>query len=531
MNDRLNILVIMADQLTPFALSAYGNSVCRTPNLDRLASEGLVFENAYCNNPLCVPSRTSMLSGLLSPRIDAFDNASELSSSVPTVAHYLRSAGYWTVLSGKMHFIGPDQLHGFNERLTTDVYPANFHWIADWNAGPGFVPSGTALNGVVEAGPAIRTLQEDFDDETAFRTISKLYELARSPDQRPFFQITSFTSPHTPFTVSQEYWNLYQDDAIDLPAVGEIPFGEMDYHSKSLFFTHGRHRHNVTRDHIRNARRAYYGMISYIDNKIGEILDVLERTGLRDNTAIFFIADHGEMMGERGMWFKQCFWESSARIPLVASIPGAPANRRIGSVVSLVDMLPTWLELSGDTTCTVNAELDGTSLVPMLWCQHGQSNDIAICDYYGVGPCVPTRMVRRGPLKYIYTHGYPELLFDLAADRNELSNLAGSGDLHEQQTELKRICMQNWNPDELCDRIILSQRQRRLIASTPGEHPSWDYVARLGDEARFVRADGVDRTKSRMRLPFKEPVPPDWPELDAGTIEKIIAGEAEFDPF
>ena len=158
MRDKPNILLIMADQLAAQALSIYGNLVCKTPNIERLASQGVTFNNNYSNNPLCVPSRASMLTGKLSPEIQVYDNGNEIASSVPTMAHYMRSFGYQTFLSGKMHFIGPDQLHGFEERLTTDVYPSNFEWISDWSAGPAFVPSGTALNGVVEAGPCIRTL-------------------------------------------------------------------------------------------------------------------------------------------------------------------------------------------------------------------------------------------------------------------------------------------------------------------------------------------------------------------------------------
>jgi len=165
-----NIVFIMADQLAAQALSLYGNTVCKTPNIDRLAEQGTVFDNAYSNNPLCVPSRASLLTGRLSPNIGVFDNANELPDSAPTMAHCLRQAGYQTELCGKMHFIGADQIHGFNTRSVTDVYPSNFQWIADWSAGPAFVPSGTALNGVVEAGPCIRTMQEDYDDEVEHTT-------------------------------------------------------------------------------------------------------------------------------------------------------------------------------------------------------------------------------------------------------------------------------------------------------------------------------------------------------------------------
>jgi len=130
--DRPNLLILMADQLTARALRAYGGSVARTPHIDALAAQGVVFESFYCNSPLCAPSRFSFLSGQLPSKIGAYDNAAEFAASVPTFAHYVRSAGYQTVLSGKMHFCGPDQLHGFEERLTTDIYPADFGWTPDW---------------------------------------------------------------------------------------------------------------------------------------------------------------------------------------------------------------------------------------------------------------------------------------------------------------------------------------------------------------------------------------------------------------
>ena len=126
MSNKPNILLIMADQLAAQALSLYGNRICKTPNLERLAAEGVTFGNNYSNNPLCVPSRASMMTGRHSPEIRVYDNANEIPSSLPTMAHFMRALGYQTFLSGKMHFIGPDQLHGFEERLTTDVYPADY---------------------------------------------------------------------------------------------------------------------------------------------------------------------------------------------------------------------------------------------------------------------------------------------------------------------------------------------------------------------------------------------------------------------
>jgi choline-sulfatase len=518
-----NIVLIMADQLAAHALRLYGNKVCKTPNLDRLAAEGVVFENAYSNNPLCVPSRASMLTGKLSPDIGVYDNANELPSSTPTMAHYLRHAGYWTELCGKMHFIGPDQLHGFDERSVTDVYPANFQWIADWDAGPSFVPSGTALNGVVEAGPSIRTMQEDYDDEVEHCAIQSLFNRAREDRNRPFFQLVSFTSPHTPFTVSQEHWDRYDPDQIDLPSVGAVPFEALDYHSKALFFAHGRHRHKITGDHLRDARHAYYGMISYIDDKIGRILDTLDKTGLAEDTVVVFTSDHGEMLGERGMWFKQAFWEWSVHVPLIARFPYSPRGKRVQATTSLVDLLPTFLDLAGVENI-YQAGLAGKSLMPLV---HGSTEDatrVAISDYLAIGPCVPCRMVRKGRYKYIRTHGHPDLLFDLDNDRDELINLADDPAICETLNALRDISSQGWDPTLLDSAVRESQKQRNFIKTAPGPADRWDYVARIGDEARFVRADGVDETKGRLRLPQVPEVPPTWPPLDKDTIESLIGG-------
>jgi len=129
--DKPNIVLIMADQLAPHFTGTYGHPLVKTPNLDALAARGMRFDAAYCNSPLCAPSRASFMTGQLVSRIAAYDNASDFGASVPTFAHYLRRAGYRTCLAGRMHFVGPDQLHGFEERATTDVYPADFAWVPD----------------------------------------------------------------------------------------------------------------------------------------------------------------------------------------------------------------------------------------------------------------------------------------------------------------------------------------------------------------------------------------------------------------
>src|SRR5216683_5406308 len=217
---RPDILMIMADQLVPSALPFHGNPVTRAPAMSRLASSGVLFDAAYTASPLCSPARASLLTGLLPSRTGVYDNAAEFGSAIPTFAHYLRGAGYRTVLAGKMHFCGPDQLHGFEERLTTDIYPADFGWTPDWDhphERPAWYHN---MSSVTQAGLCVRTNQLDFDDEVVFTAERALYEIARSNDKRPFLLVASLTHPHDPFAIPERYWNLYRDQDIDMPGPG-----------------------------------------------------------------------------------------------------------------------------------------------------------------------------------------------------------------------------------------------------------------------------------------------------------------------
>jgi choline-sulfatase len=374
-------------------------------------------------------------------------------------------------------------------------------------------------------------MQEDYDDDVAYQTYRKIYDLARSDNKKPFFGVVSFTSPHTPFNVSQRYWDLYDHNDIDLPTVPEIPFGTLDYLSKALFFAHGRHRHSVTNDHRLNARHAYYAMISYLDEKLGQLLDQLEETGLREDTVVVFTSDHGEMMGERGMWFKQCFWEWSARVPLVISDGRTNPHTRIQSNCSLIDLLPTFIDLAGGNETLLApamSELAGHSLVPLFSGKADQWKDCVIADYLAIGPCVPCRMVKKGPYKYIFTFRRPDLLFDLEADPNELINLAEDAAYLPILNELKGIGMNGYNPEMLMTKIVASQRRRSFIANLPGTKPNWDYVAFQGDGERYVRRDGVDATKSRLRLPRVATILPDLPPLSPERIDQMMRGEIDF---
>ena len=237
--------------------------------LTLLRNTGSCSTNAYCNSPLCAPSRAVFMSGRLPSATCAYDNAAEFASDIPTYAHYLRRAGYRTVLAGKMHFCGADQLHGFEERLTTDIYPADFEWTPDWDdfaTRPSWYHN---MDSVTRAGTCVRSNQLDFDEETIFAARQKLFDIARGADERPFCLVVSLTHPHDPFAIPEQYWGRYRDEDIDMPraGAGDVPF---DPHSARLRHVCAMHEQEVTAAHVRAARRAYYGAVSYVDDQVGD---------------------------------------------------------------------------------------------------------------------------------------------------------------------------------------------------------------------------------------------------------------------
>lgn len=207
-----NILILMADQLNGLFFPDGPAAFLHAPNLRRLALRSTRFATAYTGSPLCAPGRASFMSGQLPSRTRVYDNAAEFASDIPTYAHHLRRGGYHTSLSGKMHFVGPDQLHGFEERLTTDIYPADFGWTPDYNK-PGERIDWWYHNmgSVKDAGVAEITNQLEYDDEVAYHAVAKIRDLSRRLDDRPWSLTVSFTHPHDPYVARQKYWDLYED--------------------------------------------------------------------------------------------------------------------------------------------------------------------------------------------------------------------------------------------------------------------------------------------------------------------------------
>ena len=482
-----NILFIMADQMSAKAMPMYGHPVVRTPSLDRMAAEGVVFENAYCNSPLCGPSRLSMMSGLLPHKVGGYDNASEFAASTPTLAHYLRLNGYLTCLSGKMHFAGPDQLHGYEERLTTDIYPADFGWTPNW-AKPEAKVTFQDMQNVIEAGPCARSLQIDYDDEVEYQAQKWLFEQARKPGDQPFFLTVSFTSPHDPYVAQPEFWDLYRDDEIDLPEVGPIPVGEKDPHSARIHEHYSIGKAEVTDDILRRTRRGYYASISYIDRKVGNLMKTVRDAGLSEDTVVIFASDHGDMMGERGLYYKKTFFEWSVRVPLIFWAPKMFARARVDAPVSLLDLLPTLVDLGGGDLSEI-LESDGHSLVPAL--TGSELPDRAIAgEFLAEGVFEPTFMLRDRRYKLLHSEIDPPLLFDLHDDPAERKNVAEAPECREVLSSLQDTASRLWNASEIRKAIIADQNRRRLIdrAHKIGRPPVWDYQPLEDASKKWVRA-------------------------------------------
>lgn len=498
---RPNILFIMADQMAAPLLPFYDEqSPIQLPHLARLAGEGVVFDSAYCNSPLCAPSRFTLVSGQLPTKIGAWDNAADFAADIPTYAHYLRRLGYRTALSGKMHFCGPDQLHSYEERLTSDIYPADYGWAVNWDA-PDVRPSWYHnMSSVLQAGPCVRTNQLDFDEEVVFKARQYLYDHVREHPEQPFCLTVSMTHPHDPYTIPREYWDLYRDEDIPLPTV-QIAQHEQDPHSQRLLKVIDLWGQEMPEEKVRAARRAYFGACSYVDAQIGALLRTLEDCGLSEDTLIVFSGDHGDMLGERGLWYKMHWFEMAARVPLLVHAPQRFAAHRVSQSVSTVDLLPTLVELAGGTI-EPGLPLDGRSLLPHL--QGAGGHDEVIGEYTAEGTVSPLMMIRRGDFKFIYSEQDPCLLFDLANDPRELQDLMDSPAHANLVRDLLGEARARWDIPAITRQVLASQRRRRLVADAlnRGTRRSWDHQPLVDASQQYMRNHiDLDDLERRARYP------------------------------
>jgi choline-sulfatase len=484
---RPNILIFMVDQLNGTLCPDGPAEFLHVPNLRALATRSVRFVNAYTASPLCAPARAALMSGQLPSRTRVYDNAAEFAASIPTFAHHLRRAGYRTVLSGKMHFVGPDQLHGFEERLTTDIYPADFGWTPDYRKpGERIQWWYHNLGSVMDAGVAEISNQMEYDDEVAFHGEAEIYRLARRRESQPWCLTVSFSHPHDPYVARPQFWNLYEDCPALEPAVPEIPYDDQDPHSRRLYDASDYTSFDIRPEHVRRSRRAYFANISYVDEKIGRILGALERCRMAEDTIVVFCADHGDLLGERGLWFKMSFFDGSARVPLLIFAPGL-APCRIDAPVSTLDLAPTLADLAGVDLAEVLPWTDGESLIPLA---RGAGRETPVLmEYAAEGSYAPLVSIREGRFKFTHCELDPPQLFDLEADPRELTNLAPDPAHAETVAESMKRVRARWDMARFDEEVRESQARRRVVyeALRNGAYYPWDFQPLQKASERYMR--------------------------------------------
>jgi choline-sulfatase len=493
MKKKPNILLIEADQMAVFPLNFYnpqGQAI--TPNLSALAREGVVFENAYCNSPLCSPSRASKFTGRLPTSHQVWGNGAELPSETPTLMHFLRSSGYRTACSGKCHFVGADQMHGFDRRLTTDMYPSNFDWSIDWDPEVDHRP-GTSVQKLSVSGACRTNNQILYDSEVQFRAIEFLrYEALEQP-KSPFFLHVSYTQPHDSYQSVPKFLDQYKNIDIEMPRINQECI--QNPITDSLAIHHGIDQFPPTTERIRASREAYYAMITHLDEYVGEIVAELKLLGLYEETMIIFTSDHGDMMGERNMWFKRTFWEHSIKVPLVFHQPSQLKPRRVTEVVTLADLCPTLSEIGGAKEASLEwGSTDSASFSKLLKGTTQTWRNSASIQYFGPGIETPWFAIRKGDFKYAYIHGWGGILINLVDDPDEVQNLSETTAQAEILSELHYLLVGQFDLDALTAAVKENKKQRcflhRTLKGSPGY--KWDHQPDFDGSKQYVRG-GVNK--------------------------------------
>lgn len=447
-----NILVIMSDEHNASVLGCNGNNIVHTPNLDRLARNGIAFDSCYCNSPLCVPSRLSFTSGKYASRVSAWSNSCWLpSADYPSLPRAMNASGYESVLCGKMHY-DKTRRYGFRE-------------IGSMNNSNKTGRGGRRKADDLKPKPGISNRFDDFhtadnssvtahDKKVTAGTVEFLKN--RKASDKPFFMIAGYLAPHFPLIVPEKYWRQYQGKI----AMPKIPDGHLE--SQPLNYKHlriGFNIENVPDDIVRKGRELYYGFTQWVDEEIGKVLDALADSEVADNTVIIYTTDHGENMGEHGLWWKNCMYEHAARVPLIVSWPARwkGGQRRI-QACSLLDVVRTIAELGG---ADVSVDWNGDSMVNWLDNPNTDWKDLAVSEYYAHNIASGFAMIRKGRYKYVYhtladaSHPAERQLFDLQTDPGEFDNLADRDEYKDRmvalhETLIKEIGEHPDNTEQRC---------------------------------------------------------------------------------
>lgn len=447
-----NLIFIMSDQHNKEMTGCYGNKKIKTPNIDRIAKEGVRFDNAYCSCPLCVPSRSSFVTGIMPHEGGFWDNAQAFGGGYESFGSQLHEQGYNVTTIGKMHLESDTPKTGFHDQRiplhmvngkgdiygcirNTEVSRPQFRKSLE-NAGPGM-------------SDYIR-----YDREIADQAISYIYNESNKSD-KPFVLYLGFVSPHFPLNAPEEYFDLYDIEDIDLPS--QFHKSQWPDHSVLKEYRQYCNTEDISEETARKAILAYYAMCSFLDEQIGRVLDALEKSQIKDSTRLIYTSDHGDTMGNHGVFFKSTMYEGSVGIPMIMKGPGIEANTNVDSPVSLLDMYQTVLDCVGAQDNDKSIQRHGISLFETI--KNPNYNRSIISEYHAFGINVGEFMLRKGDFKLIYYTGRESMLFDLKNDPNENVDLSQNSAYNELKNKLVDELFSIINPDEISKNAFLSQEK------------------------------------------------------------------------
>lgn len=369
--ERPNVLFIAADDMN-CDLGAYGDPLVKTPNLDRLCRMGVRFDAAYCQQPLCGPSRASVMTGLRPDTLDLHTLKHEMRQKNPdvvTLGQLFRNNGYYSARAGKIYHYGNPSMIGTDGNDDPETWDERHNPIGiDRSQQEKITRYGTGRENDKKLGISMAWWDPESRDEehTDGKVASKIIELIEQRKDQPFFLAAGFFNPHCPYVAPKKYFDLYPMKQITIPDLDsakrdleDVPPMAIQRDTRNWPF----YFKDVTVEEARKCKQAYYATISFVDAQVGRLLDALEDNGLMEDTIVVFWSDHGYFLGEKGLWYKRKAFERSARMPLIISAPGLNRGTTTVKPVELLDLYPTLADLCG---LDAPAALEGESLRPLL---------------------------------------------------------------------------------------------------------------------------------------------------------------------
>lgn len=481
MSKRPDILFIFSDQHAQRVAGCYGDPIAQTPALDRLSREGVTFDACYAPSPVCGPSRMAMLTARTPNSIGCWTNNDILPSDTPTYAHSLAASGYETISIGRLHVLGPDQHRGFTTRKVGDHSP-NWPGVARHNMGILSKTHGPNRISVERSGKGNSAYQnlDEASLEAALAQLDSIHEKRSNEDTQPFFMQVGFMLPHPPYVARPEDYDLFAGKVppARLPQA-EVPHPWIDWWRKN------RQIETVTDAEAERSRTAYYALARRMDLHVGMVLERLAELGLDENTLVVYASDHGDHIAERGLWWKHTMYDDSVKVPLVMRWPGRiPKSGRRSENVSLLDVAATFIDGAGA------APLPNSSARSLLDLASGNApdwGDTVYSEYcaspdeaYSGGRWTLQRMVRAGHWKYIHHIGFPDQLFDLKTDPDEVCDLAADPRYQEILQSLRTKALADWDADSIMTAMARRSDDRAMLrqwaaATQPEDALRWHF--------------------------------------------------------